>query len=90
MDYSCHKCGYSIEEGRPFCSQCGAPQIRVAVPDSMVPAVAGSMCASGSAVEVWVCGGVVLPQFARSKARGMINAAVSGCFKIPFLHGEAG
>ena len=42
MDYSCHKCGYSIEEGRPFCSQCGAPQIRVAVPDSMVPAVAGS------------------------------------------------
>lgn len=30
MEYACHKCGASIEEGTPFCPQCNAPQIRVA------------------------------------------------------------
>ena len=34
MDHSCHKCGYSIEDGKPFCSQCGAPQIRVTIPEA--------------------------------------------------------
>jgi len=33
MDHPCYKCGYSIADGKPFCSQCGAPQIRVAVPE---------------------------------------------------------
>src|SRR5271169_2929596 len=33
MDHPCHKCGHSVEDGKPFCSQCGAPQIRVAVPE---------------------------------------------------------
>jgi hypothetical protein len=32
MDFPCYKCGHTIEEGRPFCPQCGAPQIRVALP----------------------------------------------------------
>jgi hypothetical protein len=31
MDHPCHKCGQSAEDGVPFCSHCGAPQIRVAV-----------------------------------------------------------
>jgi hypothetical protein len=31
MDHPCHKCGQSIEDGKAFCSSCGAPQIRVAV-----------------------------------------------------------
>jgi RNA polymerase subunit RPABC4/transcription elongation factor Spt4 len=30
MDHACHKCGNSTEDGKAFCSQCGAPQIRVA------------------------------------------------------------
>ncbi|MGA7216873.1 MAG: zinc ribbon domain-containing protein [Candidatus Sulfotelmatobacter sp.] len=34
MDHSCHKCGQSIEDGKPFCAQCGAPQIRVALPEA--------------------------------------------------------
>jgi zinc-ribbon domain len=34
MDHPCHKCGYSIEDGKPFCTQCGAPQIRVAIPEA--------------------------------------------------------
>jgi hypothetical protein len=38
MDHPCHKCGHSIEDGKAFCSQCGAPQIRVAVPETLVEA----------------------------------------------------
>ena len=34
MDHPCHKCGHSIEDGKAFCSQCGAPQIRVAIPEA--------------------------------------------------------
>jgi hypothetical protein len=31
MDHSCYKCEQSVEDGVPFCSHCGAPQIRVAI-----------------------------------------------------------
>jgi hypothetical protein len=34
MDHSCHKCGQNIEDGKAFCSSCGAPQIRVAVAEA--------------------------------------------------------
>jgi zinc-ribbon domain len=34
MDHPCHKCGNSVEDGKAFCSQCGAPQIRVATPEA--------------------------------------------------------
>lgn len=34
MDHSCHKCGHSVEDGKAFCAQCGAPQIRVIIPDT--------------------------------------------------------
>lgn len=36
MDHPCYKCGHSIEDGKPFCAQCGAPQIRVAIPEALV------------------------------------------------------
>jgi hypothetical protein len=42
MDHPCHKCGHNIEDGKPFCSQCGAPQIRVAVAEVAAPPVAGN------------------------------------------------
>jgi uncharacterized protein DUF4199 len=38
MDHPCYKCGHIVEDGKPFCAECGAPQIRVAVPE---PAPAG-------------------------------------------------
>lgn len=31
MEQSCYKCGQTVEEGRPFCPHCMAPQIRVLV-----------------------------------------------------------
>lgn len=34
MDHPCYKCGHSIEDGKPFCPQCGAPQIRVAMSEA--------------------------------------------------------
>jgi hypothetical protein len=33
MDHTCHQCGQEIEAGTPFCRHCGAPQIRVAIPE---------------------------------------------------------
>jgi hypothetical protein len=36
MDHSCHKCGQSVEDGVPFCSHCGAPQIRVTVAEPVL------------------------------------------------------
>jgi hypothetical protein len=29
VEHPCHKCGTLVEQGVPFCKQCGAPQIRV-------------------------------------------------------------
>lgn len=43
MDHPCYKCGHSVEDGKPFCSQCGAPQIRVLLPEAAVPAATGSV-----------------------------------------------
>jgi hypothetical protein len=31
MDHPCHKCGHGIADGKAFCPECGAPQIRVAI-----------------------------------------------------------
>jgi hypothetical protein len=42
MDHPCYKCGHSTEDGRPFCLQCGAPQIRVPLPEPAVAPDAGS------------------------------------------------
>jgi hypothetical protein len=39
MEQSCYKCGQVLEEGRPFCPHCGAPQIRVLIAE---PATAGA------------------------------------------------
>jgi hypothetical protein len=43
MEHPCYKCGQSVEEGRPFCLQCGAPQIRVAMPEPEALTVAGNI-----------------------------------------------
>ncbi|MGA2413522.1 MAG: hypothetical protein ABSF59_03695 [Candidatus Sulfotelmatobacter sp.] len=45
MDHPCYKCGHAVEDGKAFCSQCGAPQIRVAIAEP-----APDLAASGEAV----------------------------------------
>ena len=37
MEYPCHHCGTAVEQGTAFCPQCRAPQIRVAVPETVTP-----------------------------------------------------
>ena len=50
MDHPCHKCGNTVEDGKAFCSQCGAPQIRVAMPEPASPAIAGDVTANDATV----------------------------------------
>jgi hypothetical protein len=35
MEKSCYKCGQVMEEGRPFCPHCAAPQIRVLIAEPL-------------------------------------------------------
>ena len=46
MEQPCYKCGQVLEEGRPFCPHCGAPQIRVLIAE---PAAAGAFAEATSA-----------------------------------------
>ena len=50
MDHPCHKCGHSVEDGKPFCAQCGAPQIRVAMPERGRQSVAGNVSSNDPAI----------------------------------------
>lgn len=34
MEHPCHKCGHGVEDGKVFCLQCGAPQIRVVMAET--------------------------------------------------------
>jgi hypothetical protein len=38
MEQSCYKCGHLIDEGRPFCPHCAAPQIRVVISETVAAA----------------------------------------------------
>jgi hypothetical protein len=40
MEHACYKCGALVQEGRAFCPNCNAPQIRVASPESDTPSFA--------------------------------------------------
>jgi hypothetical protein len=55
MDHPCYKCGHNVEDGRPFCPECDAPQIRVPIPE-LAPVAAGvpsgDLYASDSAAAV--------------------------------------
>ncbi len=43
MEQSCYKCGQVLEEGRPFCPHCAAPQIRVLLAEPVAAAPLGEM-----------------------------------------------
>jgi hypothetical protein len=43
MDHPCYKCAQLVEDGVPFCAHCGAPQIRVAIPDLSPAAVSSGV-----------------------------------------------
>jgi hypothetical protein len=43
MEQPCYKCGQLVEEGRPFCAHCAAPQIRVVIAEPVTAAVTASL-----------------------------------------------
>jgi hypothetical protein len=43
MDHPCYKCEHLVEDGKAFCSQCGAPQIRVIMPEPAPAAITGGV-----------------------------------------------
>jgi hypothetical protein len=47
MEQSCYKCGRVIEEGRPFCPHCSAPQIRVVISEPIAAAAPLAEVAAG-------------------------------------------
>jgi MFS family permease len=93
VDHSCEKCGARVEDGRPFCPQCRAPQIHVEV------AVPVAEDASDSAAGNPLAGVQEIPRFDRAltphqspfdrgaATRAALKAGVLGFFvgMIPVL-----
>jgi hypothetical protein len=76
MDHSCYKCRHVIEEGRAFCPHCGAPQIRVSMPETATASATSESLAKAET------GGIVAyaaaPGFWRLNARmAAVSAIVS-------------
>ncbi|MGC1786477.1 MAG: zinc ribbon domain-containing protein [Terriglobales bacterium] len=90
VEHSCQQCGTTVEDGRPFCPQCRAPQIHVqiAVPDSGVTAGLNS-AGDGFSPEISPSGQFDRPGTLNRKiaVRAALKAGVLGVFigMIPFL-----
>jgi hypothetical protein len=99
VEHPCQQCGTAVEDGRPFCPQCRAPQIsvKVAIPET---AVAPGLSSTGDAFSSEIPAGASLASFQtlpgatvgtmdRSiAARSAIKAGVLGFFigmLVPFL-----
>jgi len=48
MEQPCYKCGQVLDEGRPFCPHCGAPQIRVLVAEPVTAGGFGQLAESSA------------------------------------------
>ena len=48
MEQPCYKCRQLVEEGRPFCPHCGAPQIRVLVAEPVAAVGTGPEPVAGA------------------------------------------
>jgi hypothetical protein len=48
MEQPCYKCGQVLDEGRPFCPHCGAPQIRVLIAEPATAGAFGEIVATSS------------------------------------------
>lgn len=90
MDHLCHKCGQSIEDGKAFCPQCGAPQIRVSIADSPIPPVpADDRIASALPLEVGTSpSGIPMPLLPSSWSRPIRPCALAaGIAVLPMFFG---
>jgi hypothetical protein len=76
MDYSCYKCGRNIEEGKPFCSDCGAPQIRVVIPEAAPESIPTS---GETLLPQHADGATVLPTDGPDALRGPWSSSLKQC-----------
>jgi hypothetical protein len=94
VEHPCQQCGATVEDGRPFCPQCRAPQIhvQVAMPDAEV-AASLNPAADELAAEIPQSGHFDRPTLSGSTmdrsiaVRAALKAGVLGVFIgiIPFL-----
>ena len=87
MEHPCHKCGAGVEDGTPFCKQCGAPQIRVPGVETEAPAVPEPTAPTltESAPELINLPSLVLPERRSSGvqwAHALPGAALGGAFSL--------
>ncbi len=73
MEHACHKCGKAVEDGVPFCPQCGAPQIRVMTAAQPAPERSLSVVLEGRPEQPASLGG--LPRAGTSRAWRAANLA---------------
>jgi hypothetical protein len=84
MDHSCRTCGHKIEDGKPFCAQCGAPQIRVMLPEpppSLVLERDGAIAAGDSGVTA-VLPGVTANSLPESWSHDMKPCALAAAIAL--------
>ena len=87
MEHPCHKCGAAVEDGTPFCKQCGAPQIRVPGIETQEPAAGGPSIPTpgGSTPELSSLPGLMLPRPHSANvqwAHALPGAALGGAFSL--------
>jgi hypothetical protein len=90
MEHPCHKCGHNVEDGRPFCAQCGAPQIRVALTQPAAPTSGTSLAdlaTTGPTEPSALSPGIVWPVAIRACAVSAVIGAVLTVFglMVPLL-----
>jgi len=87
MEQPCYKCGANVEEGTPFCKQCGAPQIRVVMSPSEVPALVQPSEGSPAAVPVPAMRLPVIPSPRVEWARALPAAALGAVCSVVLAMG---
>jgi hypothetical protein len=85
VTHPCHRCGAAVPENTPFCSQCGAPQIRVNVNREEEGSGVPPLPAIASAQDSRVRWGVAFP---RALLAGVLGTLILIAFQFllpPFL-----
>jgi len=88
VDHSCEKCGAVVEDGRPFCPNCRAPQIHVQVAVPAIESGAGEASANSLGAPS------PIPHFGRplTLQKGLLDraAATRAAFKAGVIGGLVG
>lgn len=86
MEQPCYKCGRMVEEGRIFCPNCGAPQIRVVLAETALAGVDSSIPAAANLTSVETVPLIAIPmrwsQVAQPCALSALISAIGMVLKL--------